>query len=121
MTGKRATLGNYITRLAVALSLLLSLAGLLERWSGPDIPFRIRRHKVVLRSVVGDEARSAFMAGDSLLSIASAPLRSDVAAIRRAMDAAAIEPLTTRHGVAQFFRQKADAIRRQELPPRTTR
>ncbi|MCP4549138.1 MAG: PP2C family protein-serine/threonine phosphatase [bacterium] len=93
MATQRESIVNIISRLVLILAILLSISGLLERWTGPDLPFNIRRHKIITRVGVSGSPLAPLVAGDSLITIAGRPVRSDVSAIGALTDTGRTGPV----------------------------
>lgn len=79
--------------LAVAALLLLALAGLLERWSGPDFPFRLRQLRVIPHAST-ESAGAPLRAGDRLSAINGQALERDAQAIVLLAEAARQGPVS---------------------------
>ncbi|MBN2170714.1 MAG: SpoIIE family protein phosphatase [Candidatus Krumholzibacteriota bacterium] len=70
MPPPRGTLTQFLLRAALALALCLALFGLVERWTGPDLPFRLRHLRVIPNQASEPGQIAPLMAGDRLLGIA---------------------------------------------------
>lgn len=88
-------LWRALPALAVLALTLLALAGLGERWHGPELPFRLRQLQVIPNEAPG-AGRAALQAGDRLLSVNGSVPRRDAQATAMLVAAARRGPLELR-------------------------
>ena len=80
MSTRRSSAWRLFPALAVLALLALALSGLSERWSGPDLPFRLRRLQVVPHDPAGPSL-APLRAGDRLIAVNGRILRRDGSAL----------------------------------------
>ena len=86
-------MGRLLPRLAAGLALLLAVAGLAERWSGPDISFRLHNLRVIARDSATDAQLRPLAAGDRLRSVGGVDLRRDLPSMAALADGARRGPV----------------------------
>lgn len=77
MPPPRGSLIQLLLRAALGLALLLALSGLVERWTGPDLPFRFRHLRVIPNQASEPGQIAPLAAGDRLLAIDGATPQRD--------------------------------------------
>ena len=83
MAHPRASLTPLLLRGALALALLLALSGLVERWTGADLPFRLRHLRVIANQSSAPEQIAPLAPGDRLLAVAGDAPHRDHPAMSR--------------------------------------
>ena len=96
--------GALLMGIAASLAVLLALLGLVERLSGPDIPFRLRHLQVIPRDGVSSEALLPLREGDRLIGLGGEEFGRDLPAMGKLARAA-------RGGEVELELQRGGAIR----------
>lgn len=94
MRGSRPPLNRIVSVAAIAAVSLLALAGLVERWTGPDLAFRLRHLQILPHQDRPADAMAPLLPGDRLLSIDGESLRRDHTALGRLASAARRGPVS---------------------------
>jgi serine phosphatase RsbU (regulator of sigma subunit) len=104
MMGFRPLPHRSISLAALGALLLLALTGLAERWTGPDLPFRLRHLSPIPHQEASTTSMTPLRPGDRLLAIEGVMLRRDPSATGRLVAAARRGPvLISFEREGQFF------------------
>ncbi len=118
MMGLQPLPRRIISLVALSAFLLLALAGLAERWAGPDLPFRLRHLSPIPNQEPLDPSMAPFQPGDRLVAIDGVELRRDASATGRLVAAARQGPVRIRferNGILQedLFEARPPSLERR--------